>query len=117
MLEKVTKGGNVTEAQTLIRELYPVSVHGGAKGSIWVAYRELKLKSLRRARAIWNGEARRIDGWELDALRERKARQQAHALRQQFISTTEYLRQTDADFHQPTIDALERVTVRIGDVD
>ena len=51
-----------------MREAFPKSEHGSAELATWAAYRKLKLKSARRARAIYNGEARRIDGWELEAI-------------------------------------------------
>lgn len=59
---------DVAHAQNLMREAFPQTAHGNAKGSVWAAYRKLKLSTERRARAIWNGEARRIDAHEMRAL-------------------------------------------------
>lgn len=61
---------DVTTARTLIQEAYPAAAWGSAKAAIWQAYRSLKLTSERRARAIWNGEVRRVDSWEMEALRD-----------------------------------------------
>jgi hypothetical protein len=78
-LENLTKKGMTrmdgVQAQSLMKYAFPVSKHGNAGASIWAAYRGLKLRTLRRARAIWNGEARRIDSWEMEALREAELKQ------------------------------------------
>lgn len=69
---KTGKGGamsDVTLATELIREAYPTARYGNAKAAIWAAYRGLHLKSVRRARSLYNGEARRVDAHEMDALR------------------------------------------------
>lgn len=75
---------DVTLASELIREAYPPNRHGNAKGAIWAAYRGLKLRSIRRARALYNGEAKRVDAHEMDALRraaiEELARERTRAL-------------------------------------
>lgn len=75
---------DVTLASELIREAYPPARHGNAKGAIWAAYRGLKLRSIRRARALYNGEAKRVDAHEMDALRraaiEELARERNRAL-------------------------------------
>ena len=59
---------DTTAAQGMIREAFPVAQYGNAKAAIWAAYRRLKLRTERRARALWNGEATRVDAWEMDAL-------------------------------------------------
>ncbi|WP_299076682.1 hypothetical protein, partial [uncultured Paraglaciecola sp.] len=66
---------NVADAQNLIQEVFPTSIHGSVQMACWVAYRKLKLSTERRAQTIWQGRARRIDSWELDALRYEKAKQ------------------------------------------
>lgn len=72
MLEKFSRRKravtDVAAAQSMIREAFPVAKFGNAKAATWAAYRQLKLKTERRARAIWNGEAVRVDAWEMDAL-------------------------------------------------
>jgi hypothetical protein len=72
MLEKLAKAGKAmtdpATARNLMHDAFPVSRHGNAQASIWAAYRKLKLRTERRARAIWNLEARRIDAAEMRAL-------------------------------------------------
>ncbi|PCI04616.1 MAG: hypothetical protein COB78_10005 [Hyphomicrobiales bacterium] len=71
---------NKIEAQNLIRELFPVQKDGKAKASINAAfkhmtkhYEALEECTHRRFRSFWDGDARRIDSFELDALRREKA--------------------------------------------
>lgn len=69
---KTPRGEAVTDATTAseyMREAFPVSRYGNAKSATWAAYRKLKLATARRAKAIWSGEARRIEAHEMDALR------------------------------------------------
>lgn len=70
---------DVTLASELIREAYPPSRYGNAKAAIWAAYRGLKLRSTRRARALYNGEAKRVDAHEMDALRRAAVKELEHA--------------------------------------
>lgn len=91
-MEKWSKGqeqgseamSDVTLANDLIREAYPTARYGNAKAAIWAAYRGLSLRSIRRARALYNGEAKRVDAHEMDALRraaiEELARERNRAL-------------------------------------
>ena len=84
MLEKLAKslenlsktespqGGPMNDATTAseyMRDAFPVSRYGNARAATWSAYQKLKLATERRAKAIWNGEARRIDAHEMDALK------------------------------------------------
>lgn len=69
---------DVALATELIREAYPSGRYGNAKGAIWAAYRGLKLRSIRRARSLYNGEAKRIDAHEMDALRRAALEQVKH---------------------------------------
>ena len=62
------------EARNLMHDAFPTRHTGSVKASIYEAYRALKpmlIKDFtpRRARSIWEGKARRIDGEEKDALR------------------------------------------------
>lgn len=123
MLEKISKrleisskeDGSVFDvirAQDLMRDAFPVSRYGNAKASIWAAYTKLKLVSPRRCRSIWNGEARRIDAFEMTAL-ERAALEEAqhqYARSQHNIAMLEAaLRISDAEFHSPQIDAMQQL--------
>ena len=60
-------------AQGMIREAFPRDLYGGYKAAVYAAYRFIsprvkKQFTIRRAAAIWNGEARRIDMEEAAAL-------------------------------------------------
>lgn len=64
-----------TLAQGMIREAFPRDLYGGYKGAVYAAYRFISTRvkkrfTERRAAAIWNGEARRIDMEEAAALEE-----------------------------------------------
>lgn len=80
-LDKIAKAegegqmSDVAQAQSLMRDAFPKKKHGTVQAACWAAYRKLKLSSERRARAIWSGEARRIDYHELEALKEAARRQ------------------------------------------
>ena len=68
------KMSDVAFAQGMIREAFPKDLYGGYKAAVYAAYRFIsprvsKRFTERRARAIWDGEARRIDMEEADALR------------------------------------------------
>lgn len=57
-----------------MRLAFPANRYGGAKSAIYAAYRFIKPKvrkdfTERRARAIWEGAARRIDAEEAEAIR------------------------------------------------
>ena len=56
-----------------LRSAFPANRYGGAKSAIYAAYRYIKPKvtkefTERRARAIWEGAARRIDAEEAQAI-------------------------------------------------
>lgn len=68
-----TRMSDVVSAQGMIREAFPRDLYGGYKAAVYAAYRFIsprvsKQFTLRRAAAIWNGEARRIDMEEAAAL-------------------------------------------------
>jgi len=76
-LERCSKGrksmSDVVIAQGMIRDAFPRDLYGGYKAAVYAAYRYIsprvsKQFTLRRAAAIWNGEARRIDMEEAAAL-------------------------------------------------
>ncbi len=68
-----------------------------------------------RARRIWKCEARRIDAEEMDALRRAAkdkaligdARAEYKALLDRIAACEQALRVSDADFHRPSLDALD----------
>lgn len=76
-LERYSKGrksmSDIALAQGMIRDAFPRDLYGGYKAAVYAAYRFIsprvsKQFTLRRAAAIWNGEARRIDMEEAAAL-------------------------------------------------
>lgn len=76
-LERYSKGRKSMRdgvlAQGMIRDAFPRDLYGGYKAAVYAAYRFIsprvsKQFTLRRAAAIWNGEARRIDMEEAAAL-------------------------------------------------
>lgn len=61
-------------AQSLFNEAFPVGRHGSVKAALYAGYRFLSPRlqkefTLRRARAIREGQAKRIDAEEMAALR------------------------------------------------
>lgn len=91
------KMSDVVFAQGMIREAFPKELYGGYKAAVYAAYRFIsprvgKRFTERRARAIWDGEARRIDMEEADALRAaliEEARNETHRLRARLASLDE----------------------------
>jgi hypothetical protein len=108
---------DVALAQNLMRGAFPPERHGNAKAAIWAAYRALKLSTERRARAIWNGEARMIRAHEMDALRNaelEQARRERTELRARLDALDARLTQIDEDFYGPTLQALREQARRQG---
>lgn len=78
MLSKKDKGMRISDtisAQNMMQQAFPTRRTGSVKASVYEAYkliRPMLVKEFtpRRARSIWEGTARRIDGEEIDALRE-----------------------------------------------
>lgn len=65
---------DVFYAQNLFREAFPESRYGSVKAALYAAHRALGRKlakefTYRRARAIHEGKARRIDAAEMEALK------------------------------------------------
>lgn len=84
-------------AQWMIREAFPRDYHGGYKAAVYAAYRYISPRvkkhfTIRRAAAIWNGEARRIDMEEAAALEEaliEEAKNETKRLRARLASLDE----------------------------
>lgn len=76
MLSKRNKSLSMSDtvlAQELIRDAFPTRKYGSVKAAVYEAYRFMRPKvlkdfTLRRARSIWEGAARRIDSEETAAL-------------------------------------------------
>lgn len=76
MLSKHDKRSSMSDtilAQELMRDAFPTRKYGSVKAAVYEAYRFMRPKvlkefTLRRARSIWEGAARRIDSEETAAL-------------------------------------------------
>jgi len=98
------KMSDVVFAQGMIREAFPKDLYGGYKAAVYAAYRFIsprvsKRFTERRARAIWDGEARRIDMEEADALRAaliEEAKNETARLRARLASLDEKIAAFDA---------------------
>lgn len=112
--KRVSRMDKVLEAKALMHECFPSLTYGSVQRAIWKAYTTLKLRSERRARSLYHGEAPCVYAEEMDALREEKARQDAAKLVVQFNRTIAHLREKDPDFYRPTITQLERVVRSAG---
>ncbi len=77
-----------------------------------VAHR-VGITSPRRARAIYAGEARRIESYELDGLRAAAAKAEALRTAAQLDGAAHALLAIDADFHRPEIDRLRRLACEL----
>lgn len=105
-------------AQSLFREAFPLSRYGKAAAAICEAYRVLKPLvephierefTVRRARSLHEGSARRIDGAEIDALKLaqiEEAKREQKELRARLARLDEALAMADEDFHRETRTAL-----------
>ena len=119
---------DASAAMEAMQRAFPEKRYGSVKAAIGACYDQMtrhyvkryegfKRWTLRRAETIWQGIACRIDAFEMDALREAEARQEAYAQATQLYSTAAYLRQTDEDFHSETIAALECAAAEAGVLD
>jgi BMFP domain-containing protein YqiC len=114
-LEKNSKGNrkmsDAVFAQGLIREAFPKELYGGYKAAVYAAYRYMsprvsKRFTERRARAIWDGEARRIDMEEADVLRSaliEEARNEKQRLRARLASLDEKIAAAEAVAHRQAV--------------
>lgn len=98
------KMSDAVYAQGMIREAFPKDLHGGYKGAVYAAYRFLSSRvkkrfTERRARAIWDGEARRIDMEEAEALKAaliEEAKNETQRLRARLAALDEKIAAFDA---------------------
>lgn len=114
-LERYSKRGrkmsDVFCAQGMIREAFPKDLYGGYKAAVYAAYRYISPKvskrfTERRARAIWDGEARRIDMEEADALRAallEEAKNEKQRLRARLASLDEKIAAAEAIAHRQAL--------------
>jgi hypothetical protein len=109
----------------LIREAFPKDRYGGAKAAIYAAYRYIAPKvakqfTERRARAIWEGTARRIDAEESAVLRRaqfEEAKREYIDLQSRLRSLEAALAVADEAFHGPQMAAYREVANGLGGLD
>lgn len=116
-------------AQSLFKEAFPLSRYGKAAAAICEAYRILKPLvephierefTVRRARSLHEGSARRVDGAEIEALKLaqiKEARREQQELRERLARLDAALAVADEDFHGETRTALREQMGRIRGMD
>lgn len=111
-------------AQNLFSEAFPKWRYGSVKAMVreahtFIGRRVVKDFTYRRARSIWEGKARRIDGEELDALRAavfEETRREQRELRARLGALDEMLARVDEAFHGETLAAIREQTRGLGRV-
>jgi len=109
-------------AQGMIREAFPRDLHGGYKAAVYAAYRFISPRvskhfTLRRASAIWNGEARRIDMEEAAALKAaliEEAKNETARLRARLVALDEKIAAFDAVTAGKTLETNSRNSHHVG---
>lgn len=109
-------------AQEIFNEAFPVHRHGSVKGALYAAYRFMQPKltkdfTPRRARALRDGKARRIDAEEMAALRLaqiEEARNEQRELKARLARLDAALALLDADTAGGAVAAQGERTVRLG---
>lgn len=109
----------------VIREAFPRERYGAAKTAIYAAYRYIAPKvtkrfTERRARAIWEGTARRIDAEEAAVLKRaqiEEARREYSQLQSRLRSLEASLAVADEAFFGPQMDAYRSLADGMGRLD
>jgi hypothetical protein len=107
-----------------LREAFPSRRYGGSKASIWAAFRYISPKvnkqfTERRARAIWEGAARRIDAEEAAIIQKAKieeARREYRELHERLSALDASLAAIDQEFHGPAREAIRAQMLGSGDL-
>ena len=108
------KSEMLSEASVLVRRVAgPGGVGDSVKSAIRRAAHRLGF-SHNRTKSIWYRDARRIDAHEIDRLRTEAARAEARAAINNLLALRRSLASADADFHCPTIAALDDALRSIG---
>lgn len=125
-LSKKDKGkmNDVLEAHDLFTQAFPSRRYGSVKEMLNEAVRFIAPKvekefTHRRARAIWEKQARRIDGEEKDALRLaviEEDRREQRELRTRLAALDARLATTDPEFFGPSMAAYRAQSSRLGRV-
>lgn len=123
--DKVKGMSDTAYYQEALRDAFPKWRYGGAKASIYAAYRYISPKvtkdfSERRARSIWEGAARRIDAEEAEAIKRaqiEEARREYHEIKGRLASLEAALAVADEAFFGPQMDAYRSASSPLGKVD
>jgi hypothetical protein len=123
-LSKKDKGkmNDVLETHELFTQAFPERRFGSIKEMLneavkFIAPKVEKEFTHRRARAIWEKKARRIDGEEKDALRLaviEEDRREQRELRARLAALDERLSTVDQEFHSPALAAYREAARRSG---
>ncbi len=127
MLSEKDKDASMSDTafhSELIREAFPRARYGGVKIAIYAAYQYVAPKvrkqfTERRARAIWEGTARRIDAEESAVLHRAKieeAKREQSELRARLARLDFALAAIDEDFHGPQMAAHREAAAGLGGV-
>lgn len=113
-LSEKPKMSAVVEARALVRRVAePRLVGDSVKTAIVRAAARLGFP-ISRTKDLWYGDARRIDAEEMDRLREQSARNEARVAVANIAALRGRLAAADADFHRPTIAALDDALRTMG---
>lgn len=116
---------DVFYAKNLFEEAFPLRRYGSVKAMVFEAHRFINRRvhkdfTIRRARSIWEGTARRIDGEEIDALREavyEETVREQRELRTRLAALDEILAGTDTPSIGKTVAETRSLSRRFGRVD
>ncbi len=111
---EIVEMSSVTEASVLVRRVAgPRDTGESVKVAIARAARMLGF-DYSRTKSLWYRNARRIDAAEMDRLRDRAARQDRDRAVATMVELRSRLAATDAEFHRPTIAALDSALRGMG---
>lgn len=119
-----SKMNDVADTNFMFQQAFPLRRYGSVKAMInasvrFIAPRVHKEFTYRRARSIWEGTARRIDGEEKDAIRQAIAiedRREQQELRTRLAALDARLSSADEAFHSPTLEAIRSQASGLGRV-
>lgn len=117
-----SKMDDVAQTNILFQQAFPLRRYGSVKEMInasvrFIAPRVHKEFTHRRARSIWEGTARRIDGEEKDAFRQaviEEDRREQRELRARLAALDARLSTVDPEFHGPALAAHREQTRRFS---
>ena len=116
---------DVFYAKSLFEEAFPLRRYGSVKAMLYEAHKFVSRRvhkefTPRRARSIWEGKARRIDGEEMDALRAaviEESKVEQRELRSRLAALDEMLASIDANETSKALARQSKQNGRLGRVD